>query len=338
MLANEGAVAPANSTPDVTATVLLPQRRPLRKRVMHFVRRGHMYCGLFLLPWAILYGVTGFLFNHPTAFADTPTKSFGASELAGTAFANRPSPAEYAAQVLLALPQYGADKLPDFVIVEPEQARYTRDFAFATVRTDEQEISLLFDVNSPNGTIRAKQLPSPSERREKPKMIAFGPRTEKTGTKFRIPNALDDRLKATVPVVLERSGFASGAVTVTSVPDLVFFAHDGTGKWRFTYNAVTETLTGVPADTIAAPEELSTRRFLTRLHLAHGFPHNANVKWFWAIIVDVMSFVMIFWGISGFFMWWQLKASRKWGAAVLMVSVVVATALGFGMHELLTPK
>jgi hypothetical protein len=320
-------------------TEVEPQRRPCRKRLMHFVRRAHMYCGLFLLPWAVLYGITGFLFNHPTAFADTPTKSFGETELAGTPFAARPAPAEYAASVLQTLPQSGAETLPNFVLVEPEHARYTRDFAFATVKTDSLEISLLFDIHSPSGTIRAKQLPKPaSTKSDSPRAIFFGLRTEKTGAKFRIPSALDERLKATVPVVLERSGFASGAVTVTSVPDLVFFAHDGTTKWRFTYNAVTETLSGVPADAVSPPEELSTRRFLTRLHLAHGFPNGTNAKWFWALIVDAMAFVMVFWGISGLFMWWQLKASRKWGLLVLLVSVTAATALGFGMHTVLSLK
>ena len=59
-------------------------RRSAGRRVMHTIRRLHLYLGLFLLPWSILYGVTGFLFNHPTAFADAPTASFGRSELTGT--------------------------------------------------------------------------------------------------------------------------------------------------------------------------------------------------------------------------------------------------------------
>ena len=31
-----------------------PHPRPLHKRVMHWVRRLHLYFGLFLFPWAIL--------------------------------------------------------------------------------------------------------------------------------------------------------------------------------------------------------------------------------------------------------------------------------------------
>src|SRR5215207_11158507 len=80
-----------------------PFRRSLRKRVMHVVRRTHLYLGLFLLPWAVMYGATGFLFNHPSAFADAPTATFGASELAGTPMEAVPKPAEVAGRVVAAL-------------------------------------------------------------------------------------------------------------------------------------------------------------------------------------------------------------------------------------------
>ena len=46
-------------------------RRPRRfgKRynlLMKWVRRTHMYTGLVLLPWVLMFGASGVLFNHPT--------------------------------------------------------------------------------------------------------------------------------------------------------------------------------------------------------------------------------------------------------------------------------
>src|SRR4051794_1699015 len=38
-----------------------PRPRPLSRRVLHWVRRLHLFLGLFLLPWALLYGVSGFI-------------------------------------------------------------------------------------------------------------------------------------------------------------------------------------------------------------------------------------------------------------------------------------
>ena len=37
-------------------------------RIIKFLRRIHLYAGLFLLPWVFLYGVTGAMFNHQELF------------------------------------------------------------------------------------------------------------------------------------------------------------------------------------------------------------------------------------------------------------------------------
>jgi hypothetical protein len=113
---------------------------------------------------------------------------------------------------------------------------------------------------------------------------------------------------------------------------------DSGKPWIVTYNAQTGSVAGKPADDPAPAEEMSTRRFLTRLHLAHGYPGEQNARWFWAVVVDAMAFVMVFWGVSGIFMWWQIKATRKFGFLVLVLSVAAATALGLGMHEALTTR
>jgi prepilin-type N-terminal cleavage/methylation domain-containing protein len=34
--------------------------------VLKLIRRGHLFTRLFMTPWIFLYGVSGFLFNHPT--------------------------------------------------------------------------------------------------------------------------------------------------------------------------------------------------------------------------------------------------------------------------------
>jgi hypothetical protein len=322
---------------------------------MHAVRRTHLYFGLFLLPWAVLYGITGFLFNHPSAFADAPTVTFGKSELSGTPMESLPKPETIAAEVVTALNERAKDGKP-YSLVEPEKVNYTRDFAFAIVKTEGTEVNILFDVNNPGGTVRARSA-TPVVKSEEKAPFAIGPgrtegdrparnpKTQTTNTShannagpLRLADPLHERVKTAVPVVLERTGFPTGDVTVTSVPDLSFHMSDGTKTWRVTYNAMTGTVSGTPVDNIPPPEELSTRQFLTRLHKAHGFPGGTNAKWFWAVLVDAMSFVMVFWGVSGIFMWWQIKATRKLGFFLLLLSVAATVALGLGMHEVFTMK
>jgi hypothetical protein len=334
-------------------------RRAVSRRAMHLVRRGHLYFGLFLLPWAILYGITGFLFNHPTAFADAPTTTLSRDDLHGTPMENPPAPAAVAEQVVAAL-RARANPPADYQLVQPEKARYLREFAFATVKAEGQEVSVLLDVTGNGGTIRVKAPPPPPKMEEKapfaikPSRPPGGPggkaeghaeRGEKgaaprtAAEPFTITEPLHELVKATVPVVLERTGYPGGEVTVTSVPDLSFLMTDGSKTWNVTFNSQTGGVSGKSAADMKPAEELSTRRFLTRLHTAHGYPSEQNAKWAWAVIVDVMAFVMVFWGVSGLFMWWQIKAVRKVGVVVLAASLVAATALGMGMHEILAaPK
>ncbi len=351
------ATPPASGTPDPEGFPFPTRpdliRRPFRKRLMHVVRRGHLYLGLFLLPWAILYGVTGFLFNHPTAFADQQTVSVERSHLVGTPMESPTSPAEVAEQVVAAL-RTRSESQADYRLTQPEKAKYTREFAFATVKADEQDVSVLLAVTGNGGTIRSRAATPPPKPEEKAP-LAIGAngtsgkaevkRERPTGERPRGPSnaiALDsplpDRVRATIPVVLERNGLPTGEVTVTSVPDLSFFMSDGVKEWQVTFNAQSGMVAGKSAADLATTEELSTRRFLTRLHLAHGYPGEQNARWFWAVIVDAMAFVMVFWGVSGLFMWWQIKATRKCGFLILLVSLAAATALGLGMHDILTTK
>ena len=43
--------------------------------VLRLIRRIHLYTGLFMTPWVFLYGVSGFLFNHPGAFSGGDVRS-----------------------------------------------------------------------------------------------------------------------------------------------------------------------------------------------------------------------------------------------------------------------
>lgn len=325
-------------------------RRHFRRRILHWIRRGHLYSGLFLFPWAILYGITGFLFNHPTAFSDQPTKSFGSEALAGTPLEGAPSPNEQAEEVVRKLNEH---KQPATAYRLAGEARYNREFAFATVKVTEkgreQTVSVLVDLKNSRGTVRSAPPEAPKKAVEKAPFAvgrspsdALGGRTPGRAIEVERPNAdaiqlgspLPERVKAAIPAILKSTGFPTGEITVTSVPELTIpLAADGR-IWTATYNGMTGSLSGKPAGTEEKPEP-SARRFLTRLHSAHGYPGEQDSRWFWAVIVDAMSFALCCWGLSGLLMWWQIKGTRIAGAIVLLVSAAAATALGFGMHTMM---
>ena len=327
-------------TPGVPASSQ-PRPKPVLRRVMQFVRRTHLYVGLFLFPWAILYGVTGFLFNHPTIMADAPTTSYVRSDLAGTALENLPPLGDQAAAVVAALNDQQQPVTP-FRLADGTVRYATRDSFIATVKANQRSFFVTFDPKTASGVIRettpkqaaADPAPFATGKTDAPRqrgMGMMGPmKHDHTGVK--LSDSLTDRLKSAIPALLERKGFPAGDVTVTTAPDIRFPVEADGKVWTATFNPLTTSVTGAPG---SETSDLSFRTFLLRMHLTRGYPGEVNTKWVWAVGVDAIALTLCFWGVSGLFMWWQIKATRKAGLIVLVVSAVLATALGFGMHGLL---
>jgi hypothetical protein len=287
---------------------------------MHGVRRLHLYSGLFTLPWVLLYGVTAFLFNHPGAFPDQPHVAFGKAEIEGTPLQSLPEPRELARRVVAALEAQAGRPAGagPYRLVEPGRAAYSDEFVFARVDAGGQEHSVRVDVADGTGRIVTRDAGPPAG----PAPFAR-PVPAVSGS----PAGL---VRDSVPTVLERRGLPAGQVTVTSSPELTFLMGAEGRRWQVTYDTLGGGVTGRPADEAAGG--LTTRTFLVRLHLAHGFPASAGARWGWAVAVDAMFVAMVFWWLSGVLMFWQVKAVRGWGALVLLASALVATALAVGMY------
>jgi len=307
---------------------------PSGRRAMLVIRRTHLYLGLFLFPWAILYGVTAVLFNHPTAFADAPTVDFGLAATAGTALEGLPPPDEQAAAVVAALNARAGSGTP-YALGEGAAKYVGRDYLFATARSGDRTFSLLYEVAAPCGTVR--ETTAPPVVTPEPAPFAVGKARPKGGTplepseSLKVAGSLAERFREAGPTVLERCGFPRADVTVTSTPDLGFpLVADGRA-WSATYNPLTGALSGVPAGSEAVAPAGSARRFLLRLHTTHGYPGVVNARWGWAVAADAMGVVLGFWGLSGLLMWWQVKATRRAGLAVLAAGLATAAALGVAM-------
>jgi hypothetical protein len=53
--------------------------------------------------------------------------------------------------------------------------------------------------------------------------------------------------------------------------------------------------------------------FLTRLHSRVGYGGQSKASAWWAVSVDLSIFASLLWIVSGFWMWWELKVTRRWG-------------------------
>jgi len=98
--------------------------------------------------------------------------------------------------------------------------------------------------------------------------------------------------------------------------------------WELRYDVASGRVSGEPV----AARGMDAGRFMQRLHKARTYPDEGlGVRFWWAILVDVMAGAMVLWGASGVLMWWQMKNLRRIGAVVLVLAGVGAAMLMGGM-------
>ena len=76
--------------------------------------------------------------------------------------------------------------------------------------------------------------------------------------------------------------------------------------------------------------DLETSGFLNRFHRRRGYQQPYAADRVMAISVDAVIVAMVFWALSGLWMWWEMRATRLWGLAC------AATGLGIFVLFVLT--
>jgi hypothetical protein len=59
--------------------------------------------------------------------------------------------------------------------------------------------------------------------------------------------------------------------------------------------------------------EPRTNAFLERFHRRRGYSTGYGLDTIWAVSVDLVIVAMVFWALSGLWMWWEMKATRFFG-------------------------
>jgi hypothetical protein len=68
-------------------------------------------------------------------------------------------------------------------------------------------------------------------------------------------------------------------------------------------------------------EKLTFRwsNFLERLHRRRGYQHRFALEDSWGFSVDLVIVAMVFWVLSGLWMWWEMKVTRFWGGVFALL-------------------
>lgn len=329
-----------DSSPNAGAT----ESMRLTKSLSLWIRRCHLFLGLFLVPWALLYGVTGYLFNHPTHFSDRGLKEISRATLVQSGFAGSlPDPQEAAQEVVALLnerfPEAKLELMPN------PTAEYVGDFFFATANGKEKTYQLLIRRDGGGGTYLDSTIP------QKPSgptaAFVINPRgSANIATRneplpsetvspepLRITRGIASQVEEILPTLaqyLETPGL-DVPFRLTSAPQLQFRVTSGDNQWMVKYDSFHGGVSAEWVDPTRMKEPLSWRTFMLRLHTTHGYSGIYEARWFWAITVDVMSFVLIFWALSGVWMWWQIKRLRNIGWSIIAASLLIAGLLFLAM-------
>jgi hypothetical protein len=67
--------------------------------------------------------------------------------------------------------------------------------------------------------------------------------------------------------------------------------------------------------------------FLYRFHRRRGYQPPFAADRAMAFSVDLVIVAMVFWALSGLWMWWEMRATRLWGAACALLGIGIFAAL-----------
>ena len=291
-------------------------------KLLKLLRRAHMYTGLVLLPWIILFGITGVFFNHPTWFSRQQviysTDSHNVEKITGF---KPPDPKKIASQIVDELNIKKADSSENFTLDNSMSPMVSGRLGFFL---DNEEAQYFLYLDTVNGI-------SKIESRSK------FPEVEAPNIDGQVIDLLDQNsteLEAGVAELFNNAGIESDSKPrmFRSQPKVIFNVIDTNGtSFNIGYNIVSGKLSVRQTD---KPPPMEMRSILTRLHRLHRYPDEVNVRWVWSFFVDATGLMLIFWGVSGIIMWWQIKPTRVVGVIGISVALIIAFLVGTGTVNL----
>jgi hypothetical protein len=273
-----------------------------------------MYLGLFLVPWLLLFGISGVLFNHPNVgeqVQGTPIPSPRLKALTG--FAGWSAP-ELAQRIVDALNQ----QQPNGFAIDGTAAASFHGPVLLSAESPTGRHTTLVDV----GLGRAFVI----SRTARPDLgdVPFKQRLEISGISTSV-------VEGQMSQLLPSLNFETTTPLVANpkiAPELRFVMRDANGtQYNVTYNTGNAELGGRLADSWSP---VGASQFLGMLHTTHHFAPRFGARWLWAFFQDILGLAMAFWAATGLAMWWQLKATRIAGVASIVLALGLAAWVMWG--------
>jgi hypothetical protein len=279
-----------------------------------------MYAGLFLAPWVLMYGVSGFIFNHFSWFAVEDTNqsrwALGPSAAIEGLDANA-----LAIKVVAALnhPAGDGDSPSEWAIAPASRPHFQGDVTLQGKDEHDASVVLVLDPDREHGR------------------TFHGPPPIRANVLALESNEMALLSDAQIQIVTAATAVESNLSDVrfddVSFPPLALQLERFGKRLDASYDLRSGALT-----LVAPPmaRSLKPSEFLTSLHTSYGYPDEARaakVRTVRAMFVDAMACLMCFWALSGVTMWWQLKSQRRPGLVVIAATLIVASLVWGGMYR-----
>ena len=297
-------------------------RRPRaawRPAVVKFLRRIHLYAGLFLLPWVFLYGITGAMFNHYGLLPAADIYPVNSAALSESELSQLPTAEDLAAQVVAALQERAGGAR---IVLAPDHgSAFNNDIILETRIEGKRHVVHINPVH------HAAEIVVPPENEELKAQRSLVPDVRSVRLQ---PNPYE-MARSAVPDILAEAGFATGTpAKPLGWCKLNFLAEVNGEKARVTYVLRDG---HVDITKYTGDDGMIPRASFLRMHTFHGRSPDSSARNIWSLFIDIMAIAMVTWGITGLVMWWQLKSLRLVGGVVLGLSLITAIWIYLSMVD-----
>ena len=292
-----------------------PSRRSWM-RPMILIRRLHLYAGLFLLPWVLLYGITGAMYNHQGLFPDVTTQHVGSAALAQTAMAEFPSPDQFAQLIVEELRKTSG--IENIQLATNPRAEFTNDLTFEVFESGNRHVVHIDPIDQ---TSKVVSFPKKTEQLE-PVLDGIN--------NIRLDADPHELARTSVNAILDKAGIDAQTAKPFAWCKLNFLAEIDGEPARVTYVLKDG---HVDVTKFRGEDGMTTRSLFMRLHTSHGRSPHWNGRSIWSLFIDTMAIAMVTWAVTGIFMWWQIKRTRWIGGVIIVISIATAVVMYLSMHD-----
>lgn len=290
--------------------------RKLSSRLSILIRRIHLYTGLFLLPWVLLYGITGAMFNHQGLFPEAAIHNIPSADIADAGLNHLPSSDQLARQVVEALQAQSPDDRIE--LSANHGAEFNNRIILEVPASGQKHVVQIDPVEQ---SARVIELP---EQEHLEPLLRHVHHVKLRDNPYEIA-------RRAVPEIMSAAGIdSSQPPKPRGWCKLNFLASVNGEPARVTYVLRDGHVDVTKYD---GNDGMTPRHFFLRLHTSHGQPPHWNGRMVWSVILDAMAIAMVTWALSGLFMWWQLKRTRMTGAIVIAASIVSSFLIYFSMID-----